>query len=114
MHLRLIFVVLALAVMEITRYSSAQTEDSQRNAAESTSEPTPDDISAMLAACVNRHELAGMAAVVMRNSRIMASGVAGVRRRGDTAPITINDRFHFGSPNEVDDGDSQRQVGCGQ
>jgi CubicO group peptidase (beta-lactamase class C family) len=39
----------------------------------------------------------GMAAAVLRGERIIAQGVAGVRKRGTAERITANDRFHLGS-----------------
>jgi CubicO group peptidase (beta-lactamase class C family) len=39
----------------------------------------------------------GMAAAVLRGERIIAQGVAGVRRRGTAERITLDDQFHLGS-----------------
>src|SRR5499426_3325593 len=39
----------------------------------------------------------GMAAAVLRGERIIAQGVAGVRKRGTAERITIADRFSLGS-----------------
>jgi CubicO group peptidase (beta-lactamase class C family) len=39
----------------------------------------------------------GMVAAVLRGERIIAQGVAGVRKRGTAERITIDDRFHLGS-----------------
>jgi CubicO group peptidase (beta-lactamase class C family) len=39
----------------------------------------------------------GMAAAVLRGERIVAQGVAGVRRRGTAERVTLDDRFHLGS-----------------
>jgi D-alanyl-D-alanine carboxypeptidase len=39
----------------------------------------------------------GMVAAVLRGERIIAQGVAGVRRRGTADRITLDDRFHLGS-----------------
>jgi len=39
----------------------------------------------------------GMAAAVLRGERIIAQGVAGVRKRGTAERITLDDRFHLGS-----------------
>ena len=38
-----------------------------------------------------------MAAAVLRGERMIAHGVAGVRKRGTAERITLNDRFHLGS-----------------
>ena len=39
----------------------------------------------------------GMVASVLRGERIIAQGVAGVRKRGTAERITLDDRFHLGS-----------------
>jgi len=39
----------------------------------------------------------GMVAAVLRGERIIAQGVAGVRKRGTAERITLDDRFHLGS-----------------
>ena len=39
----------------------------------------------------------GMVAAVLRGERIIAHGVAGVRKRGTAERITLDDRFHLGS-----------------
>ena len=54
---------------------------------------TPQDISAVLSPIVARTQVPGMAALVLNGDKIIARGVAGVRKRGSGVPITINDRF---------------------
>jgi hypothetical protein len=44
-----------------------------------------------------RGERFGLAAVVLRGGRIIAQGVAGVRKRGGSERITLDDQFHLGS-----------------
>jgi len=44
-----------------------------------------------------RHGIPAMAAVVVRSDVLVAASAAGVRRLGDTARVTIQDRFHLGS-----------------
>ena len=44
-----------------------------------------------------RHAIPAMAAVVVRSDSLVAASAAGVRRLGDTARVTIRDRFHLGS-----------------
>ena len=39
----------------------------------------------------------GMVAAVLRGERIIAQGVAGVRKRGTAERITLDDQFHLGS-----------------
>src|SRR4029077_10661518 len=43
------------------------------------------------------NERFGLAAAVLRGERVIAQGVAGVRKRGTAERITLNDRFHLGS-----------------
>ena len=44
-----------------------------------------------------RYDLPALAAAVVQDGKIIASGAAGTRRAGATIPVTINDRFHIGS-----------------
>lgn len=57
----------------------------------------PKDISALLTPIIQKHDVPGMAAAVVRNGRIVALGVAGVRTRGKPDKIAINDQFHLAS-----------------
>jgi len=53
----------------------------------------PKDLSVLLAPIIARHNVPGMAAVVLRGNKVLAQGVAGVRKRGATELITIDDQF---------------------
>jgi CubicO group peptidase (beta-lactamase class C family) len=44
-----------------------------------------------------RFELPALAAAVVKNGKIVASGAVGTRRAGTVIPVTIDDRFHIGS-----------------
>src|SRR5215212_1049501 len=44
-----------------------------------------------------RYDLPALAAAVVKNGEIIASGALGTRRIGTNAPVTIEDRFHIGS-----------------
>ena len=44
-----------------------------------------------------RYELPALAAAVVKNGEIIASGAIGTRRAGTISPVTIDDRFHIGS-----------------
>ena len=57
----------------------------------------PKDVSALLAPIIQKHDVPGMAAAVVRNGEIVALGVAGVRTRGKPDKIAATDRFHIGS-----------------
>jgi len=58
----------------------------------------PVNVDAILQSILGRGgERIGMVAAVLRGERIVAQGVAGVRKRGTAEHITLNDRFHLGS-----------------
>src|ERR1035438_3122980 len=58
----------------------------------------PVNVDAILQSILGRGgERFGMAAAVLRGERIIAQGVAGVRKRGTAERITLDDRFHLGS-----------------
>ena len=57
----------------------------------------PRDISPLLQPIIVKHDVPGMVAALIEGDSIVASGAAGVRRRGDAARVTLNDRFHIGS-----------------
>jgi CubicO group peptidase (beta-lactamase class C family) len=44
-----------------------------------------------------RFELPALAAAVVQNGKIVASGAVGTRRAGKAVPVTVGDRFHIGS-----------------
>ncbi len=59
---------------------------------------TPVNVDAILQSILGRGgERFGMAAAVLRGERIIAQGVAGVRKRGTAERITLDDQFHLGS-----------------
>jgi CubicO group peptidase (beta-lactamase class C family) len=58
----------------------------------------PVNVDAILLSILGRGtERFGMAAAVLRGERIIAQGVAGVRKRGTAERIMFDDRFHLGS-----------------
>lgn len=57
----------------------------------------PKDVSALLNPIIQKRNVPGMAAAVVRNGETVALGVAGVRTRGKPDKIDIADRFHIGS-----------------
>ena len=59
--------------------------------------PPPKDVSPLLATVVQKNNIPGMAAAVVRNGETVALGVAGVRTRGKGDKIAAADRFHIGS-----------------
>ena len=46
---------------------------------------------------LSRYGLPALAAAVAKQGKVVAAGVAGVRRVGTTIPVTLHDRFHIGS-----------------
>lgn len=61
------------------------------------SEPQVRDISALLERQRKANVLPAVGAVVIENDRIVARGVAGVRKQGDSTPAGPGDRWHLGS-----------------
>src|SRR6266536_3115421 len=59
--------------------------------------PPLKDVSALLTPIIQKHDVPGIAAAVVRNGEIVALGVAGVRTRGKGDKIATADRFHIGS-----------------
>ncbi|HTB81188.1 MAG TPA: serine hydrolase domain-containing protein [Opitutaceae bacterium] len=51
----------------------------------------------MLKPIIAKYGVPGMAAIALQGDRIIAQGVAGVRKAGAPGPITIDDQFHLGS-----------------
>src|SRR6185436_4422279 len=63
-----------------------------------TEDNAPVNVDAILLSILGRGaERFGMVAAVLRGERIIAQGVAGVRKRGTAERITLDDRFHLGS-----------------
>jgi len=59
--------------------------------------PPPKDVSSLLAPIIQKYDIPGMAAAVVRDGELVALGVAGVRTRGKPERIAAADRFHIGS-----------------
>lgn len=60
----------------------------------------PRDVSAILAGIIKDGKTPGMVAAIVESdggTRIVATGAAGVRRRGSDEKVTIDDKFHLGS-----------------
>ena len=51
----------------------------------------------LLTPFLERYDLPALAAAVVKNGSIIASGAVGTRRAGTDSPVTVNDRFHIGS-----------------
>lgn len=59
--------------------------------------PSPKNVSSLLAPIIQKHDVPGMAAAVVRGGETVALGVAGIRTRGKSDKIASADRFHIGS-----------------
>lgn len=76
----------------------ASKSDLLRPPGSSAEENAPVNFDATLQSILGRGaERFGMGAAVLRGERIIAQGIAGVRKRGSAERITLDDRFHLGS-----------------
>jgi CubicO group peptidase (beta-lactamase class C family) len=57
----------------------------------------PRDIGALLEPIRRSHDLPALAGAIVTSEGIVAVGAVGVRKYGNSTPITVNDRFHLGS-----------------
>ncbi len=57
----------------------------------------PIDIADTLAPLLAKHNVPGMAAAFIKDGRVVALGVSGVRKRDDATLVTVNDLWHLGS-----------------
>ena len=58
---------------------------------------TPADLNPMLEKLREKHHVPGLAAIVIRSNRVLATGAVGVRIHGTDAPILLGDLWHHGS-----------------
>ena len=56
-----------------------------------------EDLAAYLETVRTSHALPALAAAVVQDGEVIASGAVGVRALGTDVPVTIDDRFHLGS-----------------
>ncbi len=78
-----------VACLMITIFQGLPTADAQ---------PKPsNDFAAMLATVREQTKLPGVAAVVVRDGKVVANGAAGLRKLGDQDVVTVEDRFSIGS-----------------
>jgi D-alanyl-D-alanine carboxypeptidase len=59
--------------------------------------PPADDLSALLDEYRVKGAMPGIGGAVWRDGRLVAIGVAGVRKLGDPTPVTVHDAWHLGS-----------------
>lgn len=63
----------------------------------SAQEPAPQDLSPLLHEVITEARIPGAAALVLRGDRVIARGVAGVRKRESDIPVTIVDQWGIAS-----------------
>lgn len=59
--------------------------------------PALRDLAAVLKPIREKHDVPGLVAVVVEDSLVVAQGADGVRKRGESERITVDDRMHIGS-----------------
>ncbi len=57
----------------------------------------PPALAGQLGSIVAKHKVPGLAALALRGDSVIAEFCQGVRKLGDSAPLTLTDRFHLGS-----------------
>src|SRR5262245_11753403 len=57
----------------------------------------PAKLDGVLRPFLSKYDLPALAAAVVKDGKIIASGAVGTRRMGSDIPVTINDRFHIAS-----------------
>jgi len=55
------------------------------------------ELNALLSPYLAKSELPSIAAAVVKDGKVIASGAVGTRRAGQNIPVTVNDRYHIGS-----------------
>lgn len=61
------------------------------------SPPKPVDLAAVLEPIRAKHDLPALGGAIVTTDRLTALGVTGLRRRGGTEKVTVDDRWHLGS-----------------
>ena len=56
-----------------------------------------EDVSTMLAAIREKHQVPALAAAAVRGEELIAIGATGIREHGKSEPVTIDDLWHIGS-----------------
>ena len=57
----------------------------------------PEDTTQILEQIRKKYNLPGLAVVVVKNGKICDRAAVGVRKTGNSTPVTNNDQFHIGS-----------------
>lgn len=56
-----------------------------------------EDLNDLLAEVLEEHDVPSVAAAAVIDGELYAAGAVGVRKRGDSTPVTVNDKYHIGS-----------------
>ena len=56
-----------------------------------------ENIDELLWGALEGTQVPSLAAAVIVDGELHAAGAAGVRKRGDATPVTVNDKYHIGS-----------------
>ena len=88
--------VLAAMALVIVLCGGCQGQAQDKVAVESP-KPKVADISGLLEPIRQKHNVPAICAAVVNSDGIVAIGAVGLRRRGDTTPVTTNDLWHLGS-----------------
>lgn len=75
----------------------AATREDPPASAPSTPRVAPRDLAPLLKPLRDKGGVPGLAAAIVRGGEVVALGADGVRKHGDTTPITASDRMHLGS-----------------
>ncbi len=56
-----------------------------------------EDLNDLLTEVLEQHDVPSVAAAAVVDGELYAAGAVGVRKRGDSTPVTVNDKYHIGS-----------------
>ena len=56
-----------------------------------------ENLNEALAEVLEKHDIPSVAAALIVDGELRAAGAVGVRKRGDSTPVTVNDKYHVGS-----------------
>ncbi|MBN2511296.1 MAG: beta-lactamase family protein, partial [Sedimentisphaerales bacterium] len=88
--------LLTAMALAIVLCGGCQGQTQDKVAVEST-KPKVADISALLEPIRQKHNVPAICAAAVNSDGIIAIGAVGLRRRGDTTPVTTSDLWHLGS-----------------
>ncbi|MBK7874982.1 MAG: beta-lactamase family protein [Planctomycetes bacterium] len=86
-----------LAILVPLTFSSPLAVAAKETQRASTTQPAARDLGPVLEPLRTKADLPGVVAAVVEHGRVVAIGCSGVRKHGDSTPITVDDRMHLGS-----------------